>query len=94
MSGVGRAYHRTQIPNNSVPISTASFVYFTTVKKQVQITYINHARWHRCLCSCGLGLEEYRNTRRKPTCMTFFKMHNIIEIEICERRNDQVYEPK
>jgi len=26
----------------------------TTVMKQVHTTYINHARWHRCLRLCGL----------------------------------------
>jgi len=33
----------------------------TTVMKQVHTTYINHARWHRCLRLCGLpvSLVEY-----------------------------------
>ena len=40
-----------------VMFNQSSFVYFTTIKKQVQITYTNHARWHLCLCSFGLGVE-------------------------------------
>ena len=29
-------------------------------------TYINHARWHRCLRSDGLRVGGNRSTRRKP----------------------------
>ena len=32
----------------------SNFIYFTTITKQVHSTYINHARWHHCLCLCGL----------------------------------------
>jgi len=35
--------------------------------KQVQIIYINHARWHRCLRVSG-----NRETRRKLTCPTWW----------------------
>ena len=34
-------------------------------------TYINHARWHRCLRSDGLRLRGNRSSRRKPTCPTW-----------------------
>jgi len=30
------------------------------------ILYINHARWHRCLCSDGLLVGGNRSTQRKP----------------------------
>ena len=33
-------------------------------------TYINHARWHRCVRSCGLRVRENKSTRRKPTFPT------------------------
>ena len=33
-------------------------------------TYINHARWHRCLRSGGPRAGENRSTWRKPTCLT------------------------
>ena len=35
-------------------------------------TYINHARWHRCLRSDGLRVGGNRSTRRKPTCLTWW----------------------
>ena len=34
-------------------------------------TYINHARWHRCLRSDGLRVGGNRSTRGKPTCLTW-----------------------
>ena len=34
-------------------------------------TYINHARWHRCLRLDGLRVGGNRSTRRKPTCLTW-----------------------
>ena len=34
-------------------------------------TYINHARWHRCLRSDGLRVGGNRSTRKKPTCLTW-----------------------
>ena len=34
--------------------------------------YINHARWHWCLLSGGLCVGGNRNTRRKPTCLTWW----------------------
>ena len=33
-------------------------------------TYIDHARWHRCLRSDGLRVGGNRSARRKPTCLT------------------------
>ena len=34
-------------------------------------TYINHARWHRCLRSDGLRVGGNRSARKKPTCLTW-----------------------
>ena len=34
-------------------------------------TYINHTRWHRCLCLDGLRVGGNRSTWRKPTCLTW-----------------------
>ena len=34
-------------------------------------TYINHARWHRCLRSDGLRVGGNRNARKKSTCLTW-----------------------
>ena len=34
-------------------------------------TYINHARWHRCLRSDGLRVGGNRSAQRKPTCVTW-----------------------
>ena len=59
-----------------------NFIYFTTITKQViqhfyndyetsYTTYINHARWHRCLRSDGLRVEGHWSARRKPTCLTW-----------------------
>ena len=50
-----------------------NFIYFTTITKQVyNTTYINHARWHRCLRSDGLRVGGNRTARRKPTCLTWW----------------------
>ena len=35
-------------------------------------TYINHARWHRCLRSDGLRVGRNRSAQRKPTCLTWW----------------------
>jgi len=45
-----------------------NFIYFTTITKQ-RTTYINHARWHRCLRSDGLRVGGNRSARRKLTCL-------------------------
>ena len=34
-------------------------------------TYINHARWHRCLRSDGLRVGGNQSTRGKPTWLTW-----------------------
>jgi len=34
-------------------------------------TYINHARWHPCLCTDGLRVGGNRSALRKPTCLTW-----------------------
>ena len=34
-------------------------------------TYINHARWHRCLRSDGLLVGGNQSTRGKPTWLTW-----------------------
>ena len=34
-------------------------------------TYINYARWHRCLRLDGLRVGGNRSARRKPTCLTW-----------------------
>ena len=37
----------------------------------ISTTYINHARWHRCLRSDGLRVGGNRSTKRKPTSLTW-----------------------
>ena len=41
-------------------------------------TYINHARWHRCLRSGGLRVGGNRSTWRKPTCLTWWPHDHLI----------------
>ena len=43
-----------------------NFIYFITITKTSYITYINHARWHWCLCLDGPRGGGNRSTRRKP----------------------------
>ena len=45
-------------------------------------TYINHARWHRCLRSDGLRVGGNRSARRKPTCLTWWPHDHLT----CRRR--------
>ena len=45
-------------------------------------TYINHARWHRCLRLDGLCVEGNRSTQRKPTCLTWWPHDHLT----CGRR--------
>ena len=49
----------------------SNVIYFTTIKKQVRITYTNPARWHWCLCG------RKRSTQRKPTCLTWWPHDNL-----------------
>ena len=35
-------------------------------------TYINHARWHRCLRADGFRVGGNWSARRKPTCLTWW----------------------
>ena len=41
-------------------------------------TYINHARWHRCLRSNGLRVGGKRSTRMKHTCLTWYTQPSVV----------------
>ena len=52
-------------------------------------TYINHARWHRCLRSDELRVGGNRSARRKPTCLTWWPHDHLT----CRRRvSNHIYE--
>ena len=40
-------------------------------------TYINHARWHRCLRSDGVRVGGNQSARRKPTCLTWWPHYHL-----------------
>jgi len=46
-------------------------MYYTTITKQVHITYINHGGWHVCLRLCNLCVGGNASTQRKPTFQTW-----------------------
>ena len=51
-------------------------------------TYINHARWHRCLCSDGLRVGGNRSAQRKPTCLTWWPHDHLTCIEPGSQRSE------
>ena len=55
-------------------------------------TYINHARWHRCLRSGSLRVGGNWSTRRKPTCLTWWPHDNASCTSVCTMYiNVQIY---
>ena len=50
----------------------SNFIYFTTITKQVHLTYIHHAHWYWCLRLCNLCVGANCSTQRKPTCPILF----------------------
>ena len=53
------------------PIRLSLNLIFYNVYETSYTTYINHARWHRCLHSDGLRVGGNRSARRKPICLTW-----------------------
>ena len=60
-------YRKLRFSKTTLKVETLFYDYETSYT-----TYINHNRWHRCLCSGGLRVGGNRSTRRKPTCLTWW----------------------
>ena len=46
-------------------------------------TYINHARWHRCLRTDGLCVGGNQSAQRKPTCLTWCPHDHLTYVQSC-----------
>jgi len=57
-------------PSSSNDISLNFYLFYNDYETSYT-TYINHARWHRCLRSDGLRVGRNQSARRKPTCLTW-----------------------